>query len=191
MNYLIIALSSFLWRVRGGLNMPFTEKKYPLNKIWFALFYAATFCYLTQWNWNVWGICALAVLVSYQAYGWGEYIGCLICGKKPSERSDCDLVDDIVDNMQITYKGKVYKLTDYPILFGWVGLSLRGGIISFIIGLAFRNFPFMLVGLGMGTVYKMGGLIDDYIISDGKDGWRWAEWLFGAYLGLMLVEVIR
>lgn len=121
----------------------------------------------------------------------GRYIGCLICGSKPSERSDCDLVDDIVDSLKITWKGRTYKLTDYPVLFGWVGLSLRGGILSFIIGLAFRNFPFMFIGLGMGTVYWMGGWACRHIYNDGKSGWRWAEWLFGAYLGLMLIEVLK
>lgn len=183
MSSLICLLSSLLWRVRGGLR--FWGHKLPLNKIWFALFFGGAFCYLTQWSWNVWAIVSLATFVSYQEYGWGEYIGCLLCGDKPSGRSDCPLVDDIVDTLKITYKGKVYKLTDFPVLFGWVGLSLRGLLMTFMIGLAIQNMLFMLSGLAMGTVYKLGGLVNK-IKDDGKFGWKWAEWLWGLYMGAIL-----
>ena len=80
-------------------------------------------------------------------------------------------------------------MTDYPVLFGWVGLSLRGGIMSFLIGLAVQNIPYMFTGLAMGTVYKIGGFVCNYIIDDGKCGWRWAEWLYGLWLGLMLCVI--
>lgn len=186
MKALIISLiDSFLWRVRGGWRIPYTDKKAPLNKIWFAVAFGIEAGLLKGWDWSLVITTMIATLVSYQAYGWGEYIGCLLCKSKPSERSDCDLVDEIVDSLKITYKGKVYKLTDYPVLFGWVGLSLRGLILSFIIGLALNSIPFMLCGLAMGTVYWLGGLFNK-IIDDGKYGWKWAEWFFGAYLGLTL-----
>lgn len=177
-------VSSFLWRVRGGLK--FWGHKLPLNKIWFGLWYATLYCLLTVWNLNVWAVTTIATIVAYQEYGWGEYVMCLLGGRKPDERSDCSLVDDIIDNLKITYKGKVYKLTDYPVLFGWVGLSLRGGLMSFLIGLAVQNIPYMFTGLAMGTIYKIGGLICKYIYDDGKYGWRWAEWLYGFYMGLAL-----
>lgn len=179
LSSLICILSSFLWRVRGGLR--FWGHKVPLNKVWFALFFGGAFCYLTQWSWNVWAIVSLATFVSYQAYGWGEYIGCLLTGAKPTDRSDCPLVDDIVDTLH--WKDK--KLTDYPVLFGWVGLSLRGLLMTYMIGLAIQNMPFMLTGLAMGTVYKLGGLLNK-IKDDGKSGWNWAEWLWGLYMGAML-----
>lgn len=185
MKLLIECICSFLWRVRGGLR--FWGYKLPLNKIWFALFYAGAFCYLTSWSLNVFTIVAIATLVSYQEYGWGEYVGCVLGVAKPTERSDCSLVDDIVDTLKITWKGKVYKLTDYPVLFGWVGLSLRGLILTFTIGLAIQNIPYMLTGLAMGSIYWLGGWICRHIKDDGKSGWNWAEWLFGFYLGLVLV----
>ena len=189
-SIIICLLSSLLWRIRGGLRIPFTDKKFPLNKIWYALFYAGSFCYLTQWNLNVWIVCSIAVLTSYQAYGWGEYISCVTGGGKPSERSDCDLVDDIVDNMQISYKGKVYKLTDYPVLFGWVGLSLRGLILSFIIGLAFNNIPYMFTGLSMGTCYWLGGRIGRKILKkEDKTSWDIGEYIFGFNLGVWLCVI--
>ena len=186
-SLIICLLSSLLWRVRGGLKIK--GHKLPLNKIWFALFYAGAFCYLTAWSWNVWAVVSIATLVSYQEYGWGEYVMCLLGGRKPDERSDCSLVDDIVDNLKITWKGKTYKLTDYPVLFGWVGLSLRGGIMSFMVGLAVQSIPYMFTGLAMGTVYKLGGFVCNHIVDDGKYGWRWAEYIYGLYLGLMLCVI--
>lgn len=182
MNSLICLLSSLLWRVRGGLR--FWGHKVPLNKVWFALFFGGAFCYLASWSLNVWAIVSLATFVSYQAYGWGEYIGCLLTGAKPTDRSDCPLVDDIVDTLH--WKDK--KLTDYPVLFGWVGLSLRGLLMTYMIGLAFQNMPFMLIGLAMGTVYKLGGLLNK-IKDDGKFGWCWAEWLWGLFMGVMLCVI--
>lgn len=200
-NVLICLLSSLLWRVRGGLKIK--GHKIPLNKIWFALFYAGAFCYLTSFSWNVWAVVSIATLVAYQEYGWGEYVGCLLCGSKPSERSDCDLVDDIVDSIKVTINSRdikiwkwtihipkiEWKLTDFPVLFGWLGLSLRGGIMSFTIGLAMQNIPYMFTGLAMGTVYWLGGLVCKYIIDDGKCGWRWAEWLYGLYMGIVLCVI--
>ena len=196
-NILICLLSSFLWRVRGGLT--FWGHKVPLNKIWFALFFSAAWCYLVQGNFNDWTVAAIATFTSYQEYGWGEYIGCLLTGAKPTDRSDCPLIDDIIDTMRISIKARDitiwkwtihipeinWKLTDHPVLFGWVGLSLRGLLMTFMIGLAFRNIPFMLSGLAMGTVYKLGGLVNK-IKDDGKCGWKWAEWLWGFYMGAAL-----
>lgn len=199
---LIECISSFLWRVRGGLK--FWGHKLPLNKVWFALFYAGAFCYLEGWDLNTFTVVAIATLVSYQEYGWGEYVGCVLGVAKPTERSDCSLVDDIVDTMRITIKARdikiwkwtihipniEWKLTDHPVLFGWVGLSLRGLILTFTIGLAIQNIPYMLTGLAMGSIYWLGGWICRHIKDDGKSGWNWAEWLFGFYLGLVLVLCI-
>ena len=184
-NLIISLIDSFLWRVRGGLRM-YKDKKYPLNKLWFAVAFGIEAGYLRGWDWRFVITTMIATLVSYQIYGWGEYIGCLLCGSKPyPERSDCDLVDEIVDNLRISFKGWEWKLTDHPVLWGWVGLSLRGLILSFIIGLALNSILFMLCGLAMGTVYWLGGQLNK-LIDDEKCGWKHAEWLFGAYLGLML-----
>lgn len=183
---LIVLGCAFCFRVRGGLRIPYTDKKFPLNKYWFAIFFALSACFLRVWSFNFFLVTAIAARLSTQIYGWGEYIGCLLCGDKPSgERSDCDLVDDIVDNLKITFHGNTVKLSDYPVAWGWLGLSLRGLILSFIIGLALNSIPFMLCGFAMGTIYWLGGQFNK-LIDDGKCGWKWAEWLFGGYLGLML-----
>lgn len=197
-NAVICLLSSLLWRVRGGLRV--FGHKIPLCKVWFALFFGGAYCYLTGWDLNIFVIVSLATFVSYQAFGWGEYIGCLLTGTAPTERSDCSLVDDIVDTLRITINARDikiwkwtihipqvnWKLSDNPRLFGWVGTTLRGLIMTFIIGLPMLDIPFMLCGLAMGTVYALGGLLNK-IKDDGKFGWCWAEWLFGLYLGLCLV----
>ena len=186
---LISLIDSFLWRVRGGLRM-YKDKKFPLNKIWFAVAFGIEAGILKGWDWSLAITTMIATLVSYQIYGWGEAVGCLLCGSKPyPERSDCDLIDDILDTAKITIKGKTIYLTDYPVLWGWCWLSLRGLILSFIIGLALNSIPFMLCGIAMGTVYWLGGQFNK-LIDDGKCGWKWAEWFFGAYLGFCLYFLI-
>lgn len=183
---LFILLGALTFRIRGGLRIPHTDKKFPLNKWWFAVFYALATCYLTGWSVNTFAVMLIAARLSTQLYGWGEYVGCLLCGAKPTdERSDCDLVDDIVDSIKFTFKGHSFKLTDYPKAWGWLGLTLRGLILTFIIGLALNSIPYMICGLAMGTIYWLGGQFNK-LIDDGKGGWKWAEWFFGAYLGLML-----
>ena len=169
----------------------YKDKKYPLNKLWFAVAYGIEAGLLKGWDWSLVITTMIATYVSYQAYGWGEAVGCLLCSSKPyPERSDCDLIDDILDTAKITIKGKTIKLVDYPVLWGWCWLSLRGLILSFIIGLALNSIPFMLCGLAMGTVYWLGGQFNK-LIDDGKCGWKWAEWFFGAYLGLALYICIK
>lgn len=184
--FLISLIDSFLWRVRGGWRIPGTDKKLPLCKLWFAIAFGIEAGLLKGWDWAFVITTMIATLFSYQSYGWGEYIGCLLCGEKPSERSDCDMVDDIVDNLKISFKGWEWKLIDHPVAFGWLGLSLRGLLLSFFIGLALNSVLFMPCGFMMGTVYWLGGLFNK-LVDDGKCGWKWAEWFFGAYLGLMLV----
>ena len=44
----------------------------------------------------------------------------------------------------------------------------------------------MLSGLAMGVFYWLGGQLEK-LYALGKQGWNWGEWLFGAYLGGMLV----
>ena len=180
-SLVVCLLCSFFWRVRGGLE--FWGHKLPLNKVWFALIYAGAFCYLTDWCFNIFVVLALATFVSYQVYGWGEYLGCLLLGAKPTERSDCDLIDDIVDNL---HWGDKY-LTDYPYLFGFIGTSLRGLIMTFIIGLAIQNIPYMLSGLGMGVCYGIAGLIARKALNKyDKTGWNIGEYIYGFYLGVAL-----
>lgn len=199
-TWLISIIDAFLWRVRGGLRM-YKDKKFPLNKLWFAIAFGIEAGLLKGWDWAFVITTMIATLFSYQSYGWGEYIGCLLCGSKPyDERSDCDLVDDIVDSLRITINARDikiwkftlhipqinWKLSDYPVAWGWLGLSLRGLLLTFFIGLALNSIWFMPTGFAMGTVYWLGGRFNK-LIDDGKYGWKWAEIFFGNYLALCLI----
>lgn len=198
---LISLIDSFLWRVRGGWRIPYTDKKVFLNKIWFAIAFGIEAGILKGWDWALVITTMIATLFSYQSYGWGEYIGCLLCGSKPyPERSDCDLVDDIVDSLRITINARDikiwkftlhipqinWKLSDHPVAWGWLGLSLRGLLLTFFIGLALNSIWFMPTGFAMGTVYWLGGWTCRHIYDDGKNGWRWAEIFWGMVLGIFL-----
>lgn len=179
-------IDAFLFRVRGGWKIPKTDKRLPLCKLWFAIAFGIEAGIIKGWDWPLVITTIIATFVSYQIYGWGEAVGCLLFGIEPSPtRSDCSLIDDILDTLKINFKGHTVRLTDYPKLWGWLWLTLRGLILTFIIGLALNSVLFMLCGLAMGTVYWLAGQFNK-LFDDGKNGWRWAEWFFGGYLGLCL-----
>lgn len=202
MTYLITLLISILcslgFRIRGGMRIPFLDnKKFPLNKWWFAVIFASCATYLTNNNLNYWLVIAIASRMSTQLAGWGEYIGCVLgCGKPEPDRSDFQPDDEFIDNFEIQERnikiGKInihiphFKLTDYPIMFGFVGLMIRGLYLSFIIGLALQNISFMVCGLGMPLCYYLCGLYSRKVKTLEKGGWNWGELVFGFYLGLML-----
>ena len=191
---LISLINALTFRIRGGLRIPHTDKKFPLNKWWFALSFALSACYLRGWNTNFFIIMLIATRLSTQIYGWGEYVGCVLGLSKPDdERHDCDLVDDIVDSLKITINARDikiwkftlhipqinWKLSDCPIAWGWVGTSLRGLIMTFIIGLALNSIPFMLCGLAMGTIYWLSGVFARKALKKfDKTGWNIAEWIY-------------
>lgn len=186
----IILLSSFLWRVRGGLR--FNNKKLPANKIWYAVFFAL--CgYFHFGNSQVAIIGFICCYASYQLYGWGLYVGRLLNGGELNpnlvQYRECELIDDLLYPMHITLKGQKYYLYQHPRLFGFCGTTLTGLIITFLWGLYLGNLVIMVSGLGMGAVYWIGGQIEK-IYPLGKSGWNWGEWIFGAYLGGWLVWVM-
>jgi hypothetical protein len=197
---LISLINALTFRIRGGLRIPHTDKKFPLNKWWFALSFALSACYLRGWDTNFFIIMLIATRLSTQLYGWGEYVGCVLGLSKPDpERKDCDLVDDIVDSLRITINIRDikiwkftlhipqinWKLSDYPKAWGWLGLSLRGLVMSFIIGLALNSIPYMVCGFAMGTVYWLASKFNK-VVDDGKSGWKWAEIFWGMVLGIFL-----
>lgn len=175
-------IGSLLWRVRGGLKI--CGKKIPVNKIWFALF-IGVYCYLKDKGLEVSINTAIATYVSYQLYGWGRYIGALCSGGKVGEEKECELIDDLLDNCKITWKGKVYKLIDYPKLYGFCGTTITGLMITYLMGLGMVDFWYGFVGAGMGVCYWLGSKVEKFYPL-GKSGWNWGEWIFGAWLGFWL-----
>ena len=187
-SILIIAASALLWRVRGGLR--FYGRKAPLNKIWYSVAFACYGCLFFSLSVENWLIGFIACYASYQLYGWGLYIGRLLAGGelKPNlaQYRECELIDDILYPLHITLKGNKYYLYQYPKLFGFLGTTLTGLIITFLWGLFLGSIPVMLSGLCMGVCYWIGGKIN----NEGKNGWNWGEWIFGAYLGAILALVL-
>lgn len=197
MKWLIPFLCGFGFRVRGGL-FERQWRRLPLNKWWFATIFALCAYWLKGWEWNYFWVVFIAARLSTQLAGWGEFVGCAIGAAKPQpERSDFAEADEFVDNFEIQerdikiWKWNIhiphFKLTDYPQLFGVVGLTFRGVYLSFIIGLALQSIPYMVWGLPMGVIYWFAGWLYRKGLDDGKSGWNIGEWLFGPYLGLGLV----
>lgn len=202
MKVLITILSSFLWRVRGGLCI--LGSKLPMNKIWYALAFGFYGCLYYSWTFENWLIGFIDCYTSYQLFGIGLYVGALILGCFNPEERECELIDDIVFSCRITFgdksakcfnlllawtglhvEPKTYWLKDYPRLFGFVGISLSGLVITFLWGLYLRDTGIMLSGLGMGVCYWLGYLFNK-VIPEQKSGWGYGEWIFGAYEGLWL-----
>ena len=186
---LIVILFALFNRIRGGLRLP-NGKKLPLNKQWINLLFAFYGCLYFSWTVENFIVGYLACWVSFSAFGWGLYIGRLLGGGelKPnlSQYRECDLIDDLLYSAHITFKGKSVYLYQYPRLFGFCGTCLSGLILTFLMGLSVGSVGLMLSGLAMGVFYWLGGQLEK-LYALGKQGWNWGEWLFGAYLGGMLV----
>lgn len=201
MKILYTILNAICFRIRGGLRISKTDKKFPVNKWWFAICFAATTCALKGWELNRFLVMLIASRLATQMHGWGEYCGCVLgIGKPNPERKDFPEVDDFLDNLRWDdhfikiWKWNVhipaYNLLDHPILFGWLGLSARGLYLTFIIGLALNSIPFMISGLAMGTIYWICGLFARKVLKrTDKTGWNISEWVFGGYLGAVLCAI--
>nr|DAK75390.1 MAG TPA: hypothetical protein [Caudoviricetes sp.] len=188
-SILIIALSAILWRIRGGL----WKEHIPANKIWYSVFFAI--CGGIQFGFTFQHLIVgfLACYASYQAFGWGLYIGKLLGGGtlNPNlvQYRECELIDDLLYSLHISFKGKKVYLYQYPKLFGFAGTTLTGLIITFLWGLYMADVRVILSGAVMGVCYWLGGLFEK-LYPLGKSGWNWGEWIFGAYLGGWLVWVM-
>jgi hypothetical protein len=181
-------ISGLMFRIRGGLRIPFTDKKFPLCKWWFAVWFACLACILKGWSWRFWLVILIATRASTMLCGWGEYKGCALgVGKPNKNRYDCYEIDEFVDNFE--FRG--WKLIDHPILFGIVGLSLRGLYLTFIIGLALNSIPYILCGAWWGIECYLCGLFARKVLKKyDKTGWNLDEWCFGTWLGFWLCLVL-
>lgn len=194
---IISAICSLAFRIRGGLGERWGFKM-PLNKWWFAGAFAACASWLRHiWDLNYFLVVFIAARLSTQIAGWGEYVGCVLGIAQPQpERQDLPKVDHILDNMKWEAKDvKIWKWTfhipafnllDHGMLFGWLGLTIRGLYMTFLIGLALQSIPFMLCGMAMGTIYWFAGVLYRLGLNDGKGGWNIGEWMYGFFLGTCL-----
>lgn len=196
-NILTPFIVSLGFRIRGGLGER-QGHKLPANKLWFGALFACCVCAMQGWSFNLWLLNFISCYVAVMFAGWGEYVGCALGIAKPQEnRSDFAQADEFLDAFEIQERDlKIwkwsfhiphFKLTDYPILFGVLGLTLRGLFISFLMGLSIDSIPYMLAGSAMGIIYWFSGWLFRKGLNDGKSGWNIGEWLFGFWLGLCLV----
>jgi len=169
LKLLLIAGGAFLNRVRGGLF------DFGGNKLLFPFFLALTAGELRT------GICVFAAAYVGQQFGWGTYIGALY-GAAPKQ-PEVPQIDEIVNSIRITFKGKCVYLSEYPRWWGFAALGLRGLLWSFLVGLAVNSVPVMLCGLLMPVCYMLTGILDSILIKKGgKTAWNIGEWLWGAVL---------
>lgn len=188
---LVTGLSALFWRIRGGL-----WKQYiPMNKIWYAVLFAiySYFYFNIGFEWQTGIIGFLTAYSSYQAFGWGLYLGRLLSGGelKPNlaQYQENELIDDLLYSLHITVEGKKVYLYQYPRLFGFLGTCLTGLIITFLWGLFLNNLLVMVSGVSMGVWYWIGGKLEHILPLD-KNGWNWGEIIFGSYLGLVSSYVL-
>lgn len=182
-------IGALTFRIRGGLRI-YKDYKYPLCKWWFAV-WIAILAYLLK------GLDIKTIITAFIAgkmctsiSGWGTYIGALLVGGKISDTDKDDLnITDFVQNKVFRWLKKDYK--DNPKLYGFLTLSLRGGLTSFILGLAFNAPLFLPVGLLQGCVYWLGGWTCRHIYDDKKYGWKISEWYWGFVLTLLLTISVQ
>lgn len=201
-------LGALTFRIRGGLRIPLTDKKFPLNKWWFAVFFALGTCYLKGWHIDLGLTCLIAGYMCTAISGWGSFIMSLLKGSPASEEANDDLnITYFVKHKlfpafnwfakwcenhkgfrwlpkKMVFLTKTYK--EAPRAYGFFTVSLRGGLTTFILGLALNSVPYMFVGLLQGAVYWLGGWTCRHVYDDGKYGWRWAEIFWGMVLGISL-----
>lgn len=198
---------SIAFRTRGGLRIPFTDKKFPLCKWYFAVWIAVLSYLLNGYDLAMIVTAFIAGKMCTSISGWGTYIGALLVGGKISDTDKDDLnITDMVQNKVFPFLGKAkewcskhkgFKLLskilpdscykNNPKLYGFITLSLRGGLTSFILGLAFNEPLFLPIGLLQGSVYWLGGWTCRHIYDDKKYGWKISEWYWGAVLVLFLI----
>lgn len=167
-----LAACSVLWRIRGGWK----KDQIPENKIWFSLAIG-----LFSWGWGLNPVIAIIMAyTSHQLFGWGKYIGALNGGGLNPDEPECELIDGLLTPCRVSWRSNVWWLKDYPRLYGFLGTSLTGLIMTFQWGLFYSSLWVMLAGLMMGPIYWLGSLIGPRLRIG---GWAMGEWLFGPWLG--------
>jgi len=179
---LTVILNAIGYRARGGMFEQWGFKL-PLCKWWFAILWTLCAVYLTgNTNWMWIATVFIGARLSTSFCGWGEAVGCTLGLRQPDphEMNELDF-DEFCDNFE--YKG--WKLIDHAQAYGVVWLTLRGVLLSYLLASPLNNLWMMVAGAPMGIIYWFAGWLYRRGLNDGKGGWRTAEWLFGAYLGLV------
>lgn len=162
-------IGAFLNRVRGGLRLPDTDTKYPINKMIQPVCYGL-FLWLITGVWWMFPIGLVQMYAGQQIAGWGAYIGSVTTGCPAAP--ECKPIDWICR-----------KLERWPILWGWAALSLRGLMWTCLLGCYPFNVWVCLSGLAMGSVYLGADWFCKLVSKDtDKNSWNLAEWAWGAWI---------
>ena len=173
-QFLWIGLGAFLNRIRGGLF------DFSGNKLLFPLF-LAIICGNIETM-----ICVFIAAYVGQQFGWGTYIGALY-GSIPTQE-EVPQIDEIVNSIYISLKGKKIYLSEYPRLWGFMALGLRGLVWSFFIGLAIGRLSMMICGIFMPFCYLLTYIIDKrFLKKGGKTAWNLGEWIWGAVITAFMI----
>lgn len=175
---LSILCGAILYRIRGG---GFGD--IPNNKIYFPIFIGILYGILSQWSIEYIINGFAAAYIAQQIVGWGAYRGALVNGSPidPDKDQECKIIDDILNTLKITLDGKVYKVSDYPRVWGFIGCSLRGLLSSFIIGSNIACTELKYCGILVGLCYLLPVIIlwkTKY--HNTKTAWNLGEYLEGA-----------
>lgn len=216
MSNLVIALlygliGALTFRIRGGLRIPFTNKKFPLNKWFFAVWFACETCLLKGYNYQLAITSLIAGYICTAISGWGSYIGALYSGNiSKTDKDDLNITDFVQNDLFLWFdkahnwclNSKYFKwlaklfpaggYQEHGHLYGFWCLTFRGGYTTFILGLAVNSILYCCVGLLQGLVYSLGGLIGKkWLKIEGKFSWNLSEIFWGFTLCFLLPYCLR
>ena len=113
---ILVLLGGLMYRIRGGLDMPFTDKHFPLNKWWWAVYSTIVCWYIynwatASWIWTLLITCLIATRMSTQIAGWSKYVAACCWGKVDDPFAiEVYTIDKIINSLHITIKGKTVYL---------------------------------------------------------------------------------
>ena len=179
---------AILYRIRGG---GFGD--IPNNKIYFPIFIGILYGILSNWSIEYIINGFAAAYIAQQITGWGTYRSALVSGSTDYRvEEECPMIDDIINTLKITFDDKVYKISDYPRICGFIGCSLRGLLSSFIIGSNIACTELKYCGILVGLCYLIPVIIlwkTKY--HNTKTAWNIGEYLEGAlYTYVFVMEAL-
>lgn len=153
MGWLVFLLGAISNRIRGTAGT--------IGRLGNAILFGVVMSY--QHNINPLYI-SVAMLIG-ASFGWGAYIGAMI-----HKRIEPEVY--FIDKLIVPLK---YN----PMLYGFVGLTIRGLVLAVPICLVFHSLVPLLAGVIMGLVYFSVIKIVDKIVGYPDYGWAISEVLFG------------
>jgi len=159
----------------GGLTqyLPWLKGGKIINALAFGIFCVASTHYLAAWEYAETYNDALwyAVAMWLGAMdGWGEYIGAMV-RRHILTGTEVEKIDQLI----LKYKSN-------PMLWGFLGLTVRGAFWGAAISSSVHAIWPLLVGLLMGSVYYVTITLAGLLFKERGYGWGGGEIVFGGLL---------